>query len=411
MKIYIWGLGKGCERVLANLEKNVEIIGFIDNNPAFQGKKHKEKPILSFEAIEEEFDYIIISIINYKAVLFQLEEKVGSDRIICYYSTEECYAKKGNLLKNEAWKIDVLENRLSIIEKMTNIRLRNMGYEVADKLQKKDYQRPVVRSGSEAVRRIVDEKKSLIRFGDGEFEIMAGNDRPIFQKYNERLAEGLKNAIQTEDERILIAVANNYGALDEYTEEVAAGIREYMTEEVRAYHYSVLKPDKVYYDAYMFKSYFPYKDKSRTEERVAIIKQIWDQRDVVIIEGNLTRTGQGNDLLDNAKSIQRILCPTKEAYDCYSDILAEALKVSRDKLILLTLGPAAKLLAYDLVQQGYQVIDIGQIDMDYEWYRAGRGIRVPIPNKYVSQLPPASVEPIEDEEYEKQIIARVGIVE
>lgn len=409
MKIYIWGLGKGCERVLDNLKEDIEVLGFIDNNPAFKGKEYKGKKIIAYKEIQEDFDYFIISIIQYEAVLFQLKEQVNSKKIICYYSMEHCYAGKGNLLHAENWKIDLLENRLSTLEKKMNIRMSNIGYEIADKLEKQYYQRPIVKSGKEAIKKIIEEKKSLIRFGDGEFEIMAGKNRPIFQKYDKELSERLRNIIQTENDEILIAIANNYGDLDEYTEEVADAIREYMTEEVRAYHSSILKQDKVYYDAYMFKSYYPYRDKGRTAERVALIKRIWDQRDIVIIEGEMTRTGQGNDLLDNARSIKRVLCPTQEAYGYYEAILSEAQKIGRNNLILLVLGPTAKVLAYDLAQLGYQVIDLGQIDMDYEWYQAGKGIRVPIQHKYVSQLPPAYVDDVVDYEYKNQIIARIGI--
>ena len=107
--------------------------------------------------------------------------------------------------------------------------------------------------------------------------------------------------------------------------------------------------------------------------------------------------------------MERIICPTKEAFDYYDEILAEVKKVDKNKLILLVLGPTAKILAYDLVQLGYQVVDIGQIDMDYEWYIAGRGIRVPIQNKYVSQLPPAEVPDLKDVAYEEQIIGRIGV--
>ena len=197
--------------------------------------------------------------------------------------------------------------------------------------------------------------------------------------------------------------------MDKFTDEVADAIREYMTESVRNFHNSVLQKDRVYYDAYMFKSYFPYRDKSGTADRVALIKSIWNQRQVVIVEGDKTRTGYGNDLLDNVMSLQRIICPTQEAFNYYDKIFAEVKKVEKNKLILLVLGPTAKVLAYDLVKEGYQVVDIGQIDMDYEWYMAGKGIRVPIQNKYVSQLPPTEIKEIEDLTYQKQVIARIGV--
>jgi glycosyltransferase family protein len=170
-----------------------------------------------------------------------------------------------------------------------------------------------------------------------------------------------------------------------------------------------LKKDKIYYDAYLFKSYFPYRDKENTKKRVDMIKRIWNDRDVVIIEGDKTRTGYDNDLMDNVKSLHRILCPTQHAFASYDAILEASQQVNKDSLILVVLGPAAKPLVYDLAKKGYQAIDLGQIDMDYEWYKAGVGLKVPNPRKYVSQLPPAEVIEIEDENYAKQVIARVGV--
>jgi len=41
--------------------------------------------------------------------------------------------------------------------------------------------------------------------------------------------------------------------------------------------------------------------------------------------------------------------------------------------------------------------------MNYEWYLAGVQDRVPIPGKYVSQLPPTEIEEIDDVEYQDQI--------
>ena len=39
-----------------------------------------------------------------------------------------------------------------------------------------------------------------------------------------------------------------------------------------------------------------------------------------------------------------------------------------------------------------------------EWYLAGAGFKVPIPDKYVSQLPPVEVRDLTDEAYNSQIL-------
>ena len=40
-------------------------------------------------------------------------------------------------------------------------------------------------------------------------------------------------------------------------------------------------------------------------------------------------------------------------------------------MFLLALGAAAKPLAEDLFLKGYRVIDIGNLDMEYEWFLRG----------------------------------------
>lgn len=409
MKVYFWGTGKGCQKALSNYISEIEPSGFIDNNPKRQGKYFQGKPICCFREVQEVYDYIIITVIKYDAILYQLQQnEADMDKIICYYDSSENEDKISPFFDRKGRKIDILENRIDELERMVDVRLRNMKYEIADGIKDGRYRFPIIHSAEAAVERIVNDKCSLIRFGDGEFELMAGNRRAPFQDYDQELAERLREVIETDAGNVLIGIADNYGDLSVYSDETADGIRKYMTDEVRAFHLSVLHPDRVYYNAYMFKCYFPYRDKEKTQSRIDLIRRIWDQRDVVLVEGRETRTGQGNDLLDNTKSVRRILCPTQNAYAYYNEILEAAKKVPKESLILCALGPAAKVLAYDLALCGYQVIDIGQIDMDYEWYRAGQGKRVPIPTKYVSQLPPAEIEEIRDEVYEAQIIECIG---
>lgn len=406
MKLYFWGNGNGYRKALRNYIRTEEIMGFIDNNPEYFGQHFDGKTIFRFKDVQDDFDYIIVTVINYAAIEYQLRKHdINMDKVIFYFDGLQSEEKIGSFFDLKGWKIDLLEERLEKLERLVNIRFHNQGYEVADRIQRDGYRFPILGEDEEAVNRIVKEKCSMIRFGDGEFELMAGNDCVNFQKYNKDLANRLKEVVQTDQENVLIAIANNYGNLDLYSDEIADGIRGYMTEETRSRHMSLLNLDKVYYNAYMFKCYYPYKDKSRTAERLEMIKKIWKDRDIILIEGLQTRTGQGNDLFDNVKSIRRILCPTQNAYAKYQEILETAKNLIKDELVLCVLGPAGKVLAYDLAGCGYQVVDIGQMDMDYEWYLAGEGKKVPNPTKYVSQLPPAEVEDVDDEVYHSQVIA------
>ncbi len=412
MKVYIWGTGKYGRKVLQAVKtENCQVLGFVDNDPSKHGKTYENIKILSFKEIAEDYDVLIIGIVRYEAVLYQLKKENHTDfsKIIVFFDGSSCEdSRYFRVIDQQKWKILILEEKVACLERDLKARIDNIGYEIIDKYNKDLYQFPRIASTEEAVDKIVNEGCSLVRYGDGEFNIMEGKEGPVFQNYSAELADRLLEVLVSKEEKLLIGIASNYGNLDMYTEDSADGIRFYMKEETRRFHMSVLDHNRVYYDAYMFKSYFPYKNREDTWKRVSLIKKIWNNRDVVLIEGDKTRTGYGNDLFDNVRSLQRLLCPTKNSFEKYDEILDKALELKKSCLILVVLGTVSELLVYDLMKKGFQAVDIGQIDMDYEWYLAGAQKRVPIPDRYVSQLPPAEITEVTDEEYLKQIIGHIG---
>ena len=68
----------------------------------------------------------------------------------------------------------------------------------------------------------------------------------------------------------------------------------------------------------------------------------------------------------------RILCPLKDAFNRYDEILSIAeTKIPKveDSLILIVLGMTAPVMAYDLNKLGYQAIDIGHANIEYCWWK------------------------------------------
>ena len=111
--------------------------------------------------------------------------------------------------------------------------------------------------------------------------------------------------------------------------------------------------------------------------------------------------------MKNAKSIKRILAPSKNAYSKYNEILNEAIKQDKNSIFLISLGPTATILASDLSKKGFQAIDIGHVDIEYEWFKINATEKVPIKGKHVNEAQnkgDLSSEDIEDEEYKKSII-------
>ena len=274
----------------------------------------------------------------------------------------------------------------------------NLPYEISDPRFKDRYIIPKIMTEEETLDEIVLKKKSICRFGDGEFSIIFGKSRWRFQRDDDRLAKRLKEVITSNEENILIGLNDFYGDLSHRTELAAMGIRNYM-HPVRSLHMELLDTERIYANALI--------SRSGTPEKVKRQKRIWDNQECVFIEGDKTRMGVGNDLFNNAKSIQRILCPSESAFDNYDAILREALKLPLYKTILIALGPTASVLAYDLAKAGYHAIDIGHADLCYEWFlRTGTSESAAVNYKYNNEYPNGYiVEDIHDKKYESEIIA------
>ena len=75
-------------------------------------------------------------------------------------------------------------------------------------------------------------------------------------------------------------------------------------------------------------------------------------------------------------------------------------------MILLAIGPTATILAYDLYKEGYQAIDIGHVDIEYEWFLRQAKTKIKIENKYVCEAGAGqNVGDIQDEKYLSEIKA------
>lgn len=289
--------------------------------------------------------------------------------------------------------------------------LNNLKYEFSDSRNNSfsNVFLPKFRSNAETIRLIVEEKKSLARFGDGEFSIAFDIPRQKFQKIDSKLKARIWEVLNTTHPQLILAIADQYGNLDKYNDFSAYAIRIYMTDETRKMHRKILSDSIEYSDAYITRPYVLYKDVFTEEpkKRFESLKRIWEGKRVMVVEGAQTRLGVRNDLFAKAVAIYRILAPATNSFDQYDNLLKECLKHADNvDLFLLAIGPSSGILAYDLTVNGYQAVDVGHIDLEYEWFLAGKGTRVSIPYKYNNEIEGGDVvEAIHDDKYESQIVA------
>lgn len=402
-RVVIWGTGKYASYIFKDILMDKCVFeGFVDNNIEKQNKLWENQyRIYSLEkSIELNIDYYLISIMYYKEQILSQAQSLGIENKLIWYWNED--VKQYEFINSSSY---LKENVLLKIEvEKLQRQVDNAPYEYGNFMIK-------IKSAKELLEKVINEKCSLCRFGDGEFDIILNQERAWFQKYDAKMGERLKEILNSNNDKILIAIADNYGSLDNYNDRAADVIRQYMTKEKRQEHMELLDMSREYYNAYVSRPYMIYKDKDKNASEIfKLYKKMFRDRNILIIEGKNTKTGVNNGLLDGAHSIKRILCPDTNAYSVYDKILNNAIEfASPNDLILITLGPTATILAYDLAMQGYQAIDFGQVDNEYEWYLRHATERIVIEGKSVSELAWYRVPEtqIYDDKYKAQIIAHV----
>jgi glycosyltransferase family protein len=256
---------------------------------------------------------------------------------------------------------------------------------------------------------IIVNKFSVSRYGDGEFRWMVGLKQKSFQEDSEEMKQRLREIIISREPNHIVCLSDAFGSLKKYKRFSKRYWMEFMVYYRRQW-IGLLDLKKTYYNTNMTRLYMDYKDKRQCGQRFELIKKLWENRNLVIVEGSQTRLGVGNDLFLGAQTIKRILAPTTNAYNKYKSIFSRVCEVEKDSLILLALGPTATILAYDLCKEGYQAIDVGHVDVEYEWFLMGAKTKVPITNKYVNEAAKfggTDVKELYDETYKSQIIGRI----
>jgi len=225
----------------------------------------------------------------------------------------------------------------------------------------------IIKNNEETLEKLLNSNCSLTRFGDGEMCLTFGMSIPsqkASEKLSQRLQEVLKNA---DSENLMIGLSpiknSTYGAsqkMKKYTRELMGKLTPQFC--------NLLKEDTEYYSSWVSVPYITCKKHNSIEyfkNYFNKIRNLWEQKDIVIVCGKRVFDYFEHNIFDNAKNIEYIYAPTNNAFDDYDNILEKVYKLDKNKLIILILGATATVMAYDLCNNGYRALDLGHLSKDY----------------------------------------------
>lgn len=234
--------------------------------------------------------------------------------------------------------------------------------ELKNKFEEIKLEFPKYLSVEETLKKIIEEKVSISRFGDGEFNLLLENRKAqnIFQKKDKLLQERLEKILKEENEKLLICL---------------------MPLEGKEYNQLLKSIEPKFFERYWLENWNELKDRFSNQiiygntlvSRINVfeecslqnIKKIWEGRDVIFVYSMRGRFVKDSRLFDNIKTEEDIEIPPINAFDNYDEILKNCLKKKKESLFLISGGAMATILAYDLSMNGYQALDIGHLPNCY----------------------------------------------
>ena len=143
----------------------------------------------------------------------------------------------------------------------------------------------------------MNKHKSVIRFGDGEFNIIRG-ESIFYQDYNKELALRLESIILSGNyDNTLICLPDVFEDLARYNDYAQRTYKKRFFPQNASFLKRIEQTKNWYGSTFVSRPYIDLVDKSESPGYFEKLRRIWNQRDVLIVEGKYSRSGVGKQFI------------------------------------------------------------------------------------------------------------------
>ncbi len=228
--------------------------------------------------------------------------------------------------------------------------------------------RPKIKTTDETINELINSDKNIVRYGDGEIIVLDGGGIP-FQKADMKLAQRLREILNSGDENILIAVDRRYyyntNALISILAKKNHPLKRfqlYSIPRIRQILNRYIDFDKVYYEAYIT---------CPNESCLEAFKNFFAGKKLVLVGCKEAFESYEFNIFDTASELCYEFVPNKHAFSEYESILSRLMGYDKTYTHILMCGPTANVLVADLTKAGYRALDLGHLAKSYDWHKKG----------------------------------------
>lgn len=212
----------------------------------------------------------------------------------------------------------------------------------------------------ETLQYIVENKCSVSRYGDGEIGFLLFDKfKHFFQPNNKELQSKLKFILKNPVDNCLICLPKWMF----YPSDVQ------WYKNCQSMYFFAFR--KYILDNYNYGAANIFTSESFDQGNYDKIIEIWKDKPIVIITGKNSAFIEDDRLFRKDKIVKIIETKAVDAFSDYDNIINQVVtdkNITKDCIIVASLGLTATVLAYDLSKIGYRCIDIGNITNAYKYF-------------------------------------------
>lgn len=186
---------------------------------------------------------------------------------------------------------------------------------------------PKINNVMETIRKLSTSDVSIVRFGDGELQLINGIDIP-FQKASAKLASRLKEVLSSQNPNLLVGIPSYIYQSKNNLNDITRNFWTLNGKKFRDIIKRFINPDNTYYAAEFTIAADAYKNFDK-ENYFSCLKQIWQGKNVIWAAGSSIFDKIEYNIFDNAASLEYLPCPSINAFDDYDNILTQCKKIDK----------------------------------------------------------------------------------
>ena len=214
-------------------------------------------------------------------------------------------------------------------------------------------------SEHDTIKYLLQHKCSIARYGDGEIKLCFGRNA-MSQVACSEIGKDLRRILKSKDDRCLVGIPRILERRKWSTADKKKFWMKYTSPKVM----SLYNPTKLYGSAFITRP--DASPEIDNKEYFDLVKQLWIGKRVILIQGEYQRFNKSKTLLGCANQVHVVCEPKRDAYFHLKDIIPY-IKDNTDEntVVIVSLGPAATVLCFELAKLNIQALDLGHMGQFY----------------------------------------------